>query len=152
MTRNLVDKIASTNTPSGETPTENSESSLQPHDASAVRGLLIGARGKLDSAEALLLDPTPVRVQQAEHLLEDAAHDIRSLECEFKDLSVEASAIREEVNELESVLRRTLALLLGALRIQWHRMRRTGLYIETYTSGGELKVCLQCRPRLDIEV
>lgn len=146
MTHRLVGNI-----PSGEDSTDYSEPISPPNDITGARELLIAA-GKLESAETLLLDPTPVSVLEAEQLLDEAADCIRSHELQVSEAADQANTCAEQAFELQSTLRRLLVLLQGALRVQWHRMRRTGLYIETYTSGGKTKVCVHRNPRLDVKI
>ncbi len=146
----MTDRIIH-NIPSGEVSTDYSEPTSPPNGIDGARELLIAA-GKLESAETLLLDPRPASVLEAEQLLGEAAECIRSHELQVSDVANQANTCAEQAFALQSTLRRLLVLLQGALRVQWHRMRRTGLYIETYTSGGKTKVCVPRNPRLDVKI
>lgn len=146
-------EIITGNTPSGENPTDFPEPiSQRKAVGSRPNELLAVLRGKLQSAEVMLLDPVPGRIQHAEFLIAEAAECMQALAKNCADVSTEESMLWPEAPGLERTFRRVRALLQGALRIQWHRMRRTGLYIETYTSGGKAKVCLHPTSRLDIEI
>jgi hypothetical protein len=100
--------------------------------ADNARTLLLAASRRLESIEDLLLDPLPQHIEEAERLLQ---LDFRSDALVFQATS-----------------RRVLALLNGALRVHWHRLRRMGSYHETYTAAGVKKVCVPCFPHLDLKM
>jgi hypothetical protein len=121
-------------------------------EISGARRLLHGATRTLESIEALLLDPTPQHIQEAEQLLERAAEDIQACQTESLDGSPDAGKLCFDAFALQAVSRRIHALLNGALRVQWHRLRRMGPYLETYTPAGGSKVCVHHLPRLDLKL
>ncbi len=116
-----------------------------------TKRLLIAASRRLESIEDLLLDPTPQHIQDAERLFELAAEDIQALpeSCQFPE---DADEYHAYALAFQATSRRILALLNGALRVHWHRLRRMGSYHETYTAAGQQKVCVPRLPRLDLKM
>jgi hypothetical protein len=138
-----------------ESPQEQAATDCSEPDTSSEisgRKFLIAAISKLESAESLLLDPKPERIHQAGRYLTEAAEEIQALQQECGDPAPDGSALQKEVLAFECLSRRVLALLHGALRVQWHRMRRMGSYIETYTAEGATKVCVPGVSRVDLNL
>ena len=116
-----------------------------------TKRLLIAASRRLESIEDLLLDPTPQHIQDAERLFELAAEDIQALP-ESSQFAEDADEYHAYALAFQATSRRILALLNGALRVHWHRLRRMGSYHETYTAAGQQKVCVPRLPRLDLKM
>jgi hypothetical protein len=121
-------------------------------EPSGAGHLLRGAARTLESIEALLLNPTPQHIQQAEQLLERAAEDIQAAQAESRDASTQTDGLCHDALTLQTISRRVHVLLNGALRVQWHQLRRMGPYLETYTAVGGSKVCVHHLPRLDLKL
>lgn len=136
--------------PEGEySLTDSSEPVLS--ERSAAGKYLLKAMRRLKSIEDLLLNPTPQQIQEAERLFELAAGDIQALRTEPRDWA-DADEFRADALEFQATSRRVLALLNGAIRVHWHRLRRMGSYHETYTAAGTQKVCVPRLPRLDLKM
>jgi hypothetical protein len=119
---------------------------------SDAKSLLLAAARRLESVENLLLNPMPHHIQEAEQLFELAAEDLQALQTSGPNAWPAADEFRAEALALQATLRRVLALLNGALRVHWHRLRRMGSYLETYTAAGAKKVCVPYFPRLDLKM
>lgn len=132
--------------------TDCSEPSCFEEAESGAKSLLLAAARRLESMEALLLNPTPQHIQDAEQLFEMAAEDIQALQMSCQGACPKDGELRAEALALQARLRRVLVLLNGALRVHWHRLRRMGSYLETYTAAGAKKVCVPNLPRLDIKL
>ncbi len=131
--------------------TDSSEVIWSQEKADGTKQFLLAASRRLELIEELLLDPTPQRIEEAERLVELAAEDIQALPASCHTLP-EGGEYRAYALAFQATSRRVLALLNGALRVHWHRLRRMGSYNETYTAAGAKKVCVPCLPRLDLKM
>ncbi len=131
--------------------TDYSDPRGETEDGFRLSRFLLKAAHDLESVQALLLNPDPERIRQAAHVLEQTAAQVRLLETEHRGGLFRAKGSEMEAIAFQATLRRVLALLQGAQRIQWHRMRRMGSYIETYTANGITKVCVHRLPILDFK-
>ena len=120
--------------------------------ADSARTLLLAASRRLESIEDLLLDPLPQHIEEAERLLQLAADDIQALQAGYQHAWPDMNEFRSDALVFQATSRRVLALLNGALRVHWHRLRRMGSYHETYTAAGVKKVCVPCFPHLDLKM
>lgn len=132
--------------------TDSSEPIWSEQNDATARVLLATALRRLESIESLLLNPTPQHIQEAERIVELAAEDLRDFQTSCQPAGPEGSEFRNCAMAFQATSRRIAALLNGALRIQWHRLRRMGSYHETYTAAGARKVCIPPLPRLDLKM
>lgn len=93
----------------------------------------------LQSAEVVLVDPTPSAIEMTTNLLEDAMAHFESL----RELSVAANS--EDLIQLKLACERVRTMLDGALRAQWHHMRHMGSFQERYAPGDKRE---QWKPRI----
>lgn len=107
---------------------------------------------RLESIEGLLLDPTPQHIEAAERLFERIAEDMQSLQSRCLAAGQDTAELRADAQMIQQASRRIVALLNGALRVHWHRLRRMGSYHETYTSCGANRVCIPPMPSLDLKM
>lgn len=131
--------------------TDSSDPECSLEIASNARKLLLSASHRLESSEDLLLNPTPQHIQEAERLFELAAEDMQAFQAIFRDCP-DKSVFRADALAFQATLRRVLALLNGALRVHWNRLRRMGSYHETYTASGAKRVCIPHLPSLDLKI
>ena len=107
---------------------------------------------RLESVERLLLDPTPQHIEAAERLFDLIAEDMQSLQSRCQTAGQDAPEMRADAQMIQQASRRIVALLNGALRVHWHRLRRMGSYHETYTACGANRVCIPPIPSLDLKM
>lgn len=106
----------------------------------------------LKAIEFLLLNPTPQHIREAAQLMGSAAGHLQLLQAALAQAEWRRRELCSETLAVEGILHRVLALLNGALRVQWHRLRRMGLYLESYTAEGKTTVHLHHLPRLDLKL
>ena len=100
--------------------------------------------------EALLLCPSPVAIREAETALGEAAALVfeqrDALEGEMQGANLLL------LKRFEVLSRRVAALLEGARRAQWIRLRRITALTHTYTAGAESKMCTSQRATVNVRM
>lgn len=121
----------------------DSEQGLEWEDFTIERATLKHALEKslscLQSAEVLLVDPTPQAIEITTNLLEDAMAHFDS----SREVAIAADA--SDLMRLKFACDRVRALLDGALRAQWHHMRHMGSFQEHYNPADKRE---QWKPRI----
>ena len=121
-------------------------------ESAEAKGLLVEAAHSLKVIESLLLDPTPDHISEAARLMDNAARHLQQLQAALVQADWARGELCGETLAVQGILCRVFALLNGALRVQWHRLRRMGLYLESYTAAGKTRVHLHHLPRLDLKL
>jgi hypothetical protein len=121
-------------------------------ESADAKVLLMETACSLKAIESLLLNPTPEHIREAAQLMDNAARHLQRLQAEPARAEWGRDELCSETLAVQRISRRVLALLNGALRVQWHRLRRMGLYLESYTAAGKTTVHRHHLPRLDLKL
>ena len=121
-------------------------------EATVIRERLAVISGHLRRAQALLTDPTPDRIRQVDPLLERAFLVMQQCGEECAKHGAGMAGLDGVLGEFHLVCRRVRTLLTGAQRIHWHRIRRMGCFLETYTATGGTKTWAPASSHLNVEL
>lgn len=105
---------------------------------------LLQARHRLEFIERLLMRPTPQGIRDAGLLLEEANSLVRQ-HCRLNETQASEAGqlpsqdLRRMVFDFKDLCSRVNALLEGAQRVQWNRMRAIGAITQSYTATARIK-------------